>query len=133
MRGWLANFFRTEIPSFHRICQKTADEIIYMSVCECTNVPGRVEKRDGLRQTDVCQQANLDFTINMPWFTAQKLSASISCATQSCTHTHIHIYLCIRTRADFSQTSRSYSKNHRNNGMGRVSPNSISTAFFGDH
>lgn len=85
-------------------------------------MPGRVEKREGPWQIDVCQLANLDFTINMSRFTAQKLSASISCALHTRGHTH--------TQADLSQTSLSSSMNHRNNGMGRVCPNSISKAFF---
>lgn len=84
----------------------------YVCVCECTNVPGRLERRDGLWQIDVCQLANLDFTI-MLRFTTQKLSASISCATHTHTNTCIlsytYFYIYIYILAAFSQAGLSYS------------------------
>lgn len=117
------NFLRMEIPSIHRICQKNSrGGYTYMCVCEHPNLPGRVERREGLWQIDVCQLVNLDFTINMSWFTAQKLSASISCSAHTRAHTH--------TWADFSHSSLSSSMNYQNNGMGRACPNSISKAFL---
>lgn len=105
MRGWLANFLRTVIPSIHRICQKTADEIIYVHVCvcECTNMPGRVEKRDVLWQIYVCQLANLDFTINVMVHCTEAFSkhqlcythARVCAHTRTHAHTHIFFYMCI--------------------------------------
>lgn len=107
----------------------------YVCVCECTNVPGRLERRDGLWQIDVCQLANLDFTI-MLRFTTQKLSASISCATHTHTntcilsYTYFYIYIYIHTSCLQSSWPVIFNMHHWNNGMGRVSPNLISKAFF---
>lgn len=133
MRGWLANFLRTEIPSIHRIWQKTADKIIYVCVvCVSTQIFQGVWRRGMAsgKLMSVSEQTLISPLVSR--FITQKLSARISCATHvhECAHTHTHMYIYIYTLADFSQTSLSYSMNHWNNGMGRVSPNSISKALF---
>lgn len=100
MRGWLIDFLRTEIPTIHRICQKTVEETIYVSVCVRVSAQmcqGRVEKRDGLWQIDVCQLANLDFTINVMVHCTEAFSEHQLCYTHAWVHEHTH------TQADFSQ------------------------------
>lgn len=90
MRDWLANVLRAEIASIHRICQKSADNIC-PCVCECTNMAGRVERRDGPWQIDVCQLANLDFTINVMVHHTKAFSDHQLCYTHTCTLSYIYI------------------------------------------
>lgn len=123
MKGWLANVLRAEIASVHRIFQKSAHKIclhvcLCVCVCKCTNVPGRVERRDGLWQIHVCQLANLDFTINVTVHHTKAFSEHQLCYTQTHSHiytsipiyiyTHIYIY----TLAAFSQAGLSYAMHH---------------------
>lgn len=102
MRGWCADFLRTEIPSIHRICQEKADEIIYGRV-SAQMCQGRVEERDGLWQIDVCHLANLDFTINVMVHCTEAFSEHQLCYTHAWVHEHTH------TEPDFSQPGLSWS------------------------
>lgn len=146
MKGWLANVLRAEIASVHRIFQKSAHKIclhvcLCVCVCKCTNVPGRVERRDGLWQIHVCQLANLDFTINVTVHHTKAFSEHQLCYTQTHSYIYIHLYTSIYIHtsiyiyklAAFSQAGLSYAMHHWNNGKGRVSPNLISKAFFSNN
>lgn len=100
MRGWLANVLRAEIVSigFSRN-QQTRYVHVCACVCEHTNVPGRVKRRDGLWQIGVCQLANLDFTINVMVHHTKAFSKHQLC------YTHSYIYFCVYVHTGCLQLS----------------------------